>query len=58
MARLSWLFGELALLKDAVPAKTRAFYKTLATRLDHPRRTEEFIERDERWLWARGEESK
>ncbi len=55
MAQLSWLLGELASLDGAVPDAERALYARLAERLDHPRRFTEFHERDERWLWERGD---
>jgi len=54
MSRLSWLLGELAALEDSVSDADRAMYGQLADRLNHPERTREFLERDERWLWERG----
>lgn len=55
MAQLSWLLGELALLDGALPDAERAVFARLAERLDHPQRFKEFHERDERWLWERGD---
>ena len=55
MARLSWLFGELASLKEGLADANRGAYAQLARILDHPNRTQEFIERDERWLWEQSD---
>jgi serine/threonine-protein kinase len=54
MARISWILGELASQKNAAPDSNQTMYTKLAQRLDHPNRTEEFLNRDERWLWERG----
>jgi serine/threonine protein kinase len=51
MARLSWLFGELAQLEGTVPDASLEAYGRIAARLDYPKRRTEYLERDERWLW-------
>ena len=54
MARLSWILGELASQSEVTPNPNPASYAQLAKCLDHPNRTQEFLQRDERWLWEQG----
>ncbi len=51
MSQLSWLYGELSELESVVPEAERKSFAKLAEQLDHPKRLEELLERDERWLW-------
>ncbi len=55
MSQLGSLCGELSQLKNFVPEAECASFAELAERLDHPNRLKEFLERDERWLWERGD---